>query len=151
MEQTCLLIYQTGETQYGLRLESVEQVVRAVYITPIAGVPSNVCGVVKVRGELLPVIDLRCGSGANFSPVGLDDQLIIVQTQTRRVILLVEAVLGLYQGNPRSELDSSALLGDSRELVGAVTTQEGFILIQNIDEFFSLIEESQLERALVSA
>jgi purine-binding chemotaxis protein CheW len=151
MEHTCLLLYQTGETQYGLHLDSVEQVVRAVYITPITGVPSSVCGIVKVRGELLPVIDLRADQNVGFRPVSLTDQLIIVHTRTRRLVLLVEAVLGLYQGEPHVEVGTDALLADSRNLAGAVTTREGFILIQNIEEFFSLAEESQLDQVLATA
>lgn len=151
MDDRCLLLFQAAGTQYGLRLDAVEQVLHAVHITPISGVPANVCGIVKVHGSLLPVIDLRSRNSSAPRPVALSDQLIVVQTPSRRVLLLVEAVLDLYFGDAHSEVGTESLLADAKQLEGAVTTQDGFVLIQNIDRFFSLGEERQLRQALASA
>jgi purine-binding chemotaxis protein CheW len=54
-----LLVFELAGTPYALPVESVREIVR---IRPIAGmprVPSEVRGVISLRGEILQVIDLR--------------------------------------------------------------------------------------------
>ena len=48
-----------GEEEYGLDLLRVKEVIRAREITRLPKVPSFVKGIINLRGDVIPIIDLR--------------------------------------------------------------------------------------------
>jgi len=54
-----LLVAEIGALRFGLRLSDVREVVRAVAIDPLPGAPDIVEGLINVRGEVVPVLDVR--------------------------------------------------------------------------------------------
>src|SRR5277367_233894 len=54
-----LVVFDLEEQRYALRLSAVEQVVRAVEITPLPKAPEIIRGVVNVHGRVVPVYHIR--------------------------------------------------------------------------------------------
>ena len=57
-KQHWFFIFYDGRESYGLSPESVKEVVSVTHTTPVPFTPPWIDGVVSIRGEILPVIDL---------------------------------------------------------------------------------------------
>jgi hypothetical protein len=56
--------FEVNDRSYALPLEQVVEVVRMVAVTPLPDAPAGLAGVVNLRGQLIPMIDLRPRFGA---------------------------------------------------------------------------------------
>lgn len=54
-----LVTFTLGGDCYAVEAGLVREVVRLVSLTPVPGTPPSIAGVINLRGELLPVVDLR--------------------------------------------------------------------------------------------
>jgi purine-binding chemotaxis protein CheW len=96
--QLCVL--RVGAEEYVVDLARVDEVLRVPPVTPLPRAPAFLEGVVNLRGEMLPVVDVRRrlgvpkGQGQAFSPGGKPrnlERLVVCRIGRRRVGLIVDA------------------------------------------------------------
>jgi purine-binding chemotaxis protein CheW len=110
-----------GDEHYALPVETVLEVARPASLTPVPGAPAHLLGVMNLRGEVLPVVDLAALSGLRGP--GEPTVIVVVEAGGARAGLAVDAVLGVGDLPAPSPTDtareyvSSAALADG-ELVG---------------------------------
>ncbi|MEW6160517.1 MAG: chemotaxis protein CheW [Verrucomicrobiota bacterium] len=143
-----LVLFALEEQRYGLRLSSVERVLRVVEVTPLPKAPASILGVINVHGSVLPVFNPRNRFQLPLRPVRLNDQLILARTNRRRAALLVDEVLGILEHPAGAMISSEVVLPRLEYVEGVVKFWDGLIFIHNLDSFLSLDEENVLERAL---
>ena len=90
-----LLVFQAGGEFYALSMESVREVERLGRVTPVPGAPPFMRGLVNLRGEILPLIDLAALIGKK--PGQSAQRLIVARAGAADpvVALLVEELNGL--------------------------------------------------------
>ena len=54
-----LILFNLGNTLYGIPIEQVSEINRLEEITPLPKAPQFIEGVINLRGNVVPVIDLR--------------------------------------------------------------------------------------------
>lgn len=54
-----LVIFKLGNEEYGVDIMQVKEIIRTTTITKIPQVPTFVEGIISLRGEILPIIDMR--------------------------------------------------------------------------------------------
>lgn len=91
-----VLIVAIGGRLWGLPSAGVRELLRAVEITPAAGLP-GVEGVIDVRGELVPVLDIRGRLGLPPKRVEPSDCLVLVD-RGGSAALRVDGVVELIPG-----------------------------------------------------
>lgn len=79
------------------RLEEVREVVRATGIEPLAGARAPVTGLLVLRGQPVPVVDLRGGSGEPDAP----GDVLVLQVAEGVLGLAVDKVVAVL---PESDL-----------------------------------------------
>ncbi|MCC4605021.1 chemotaxis protein CheW [Xanthomonas campestris] len=81
-----------GEQTYALELLKVQEVVLPVPLLPLRGTPSAMLGIMNLRGQVVPVIDLGIHLGA--SPVDMDVQtrVVVLEENGETMGLRVSAV-----------------------------------------------------------
>ncbi len=84
------ILFELAETAYGIAAAAVQQLEMIDQITPVPNTDPDVAGVVLLRGQVIPVLNLRCRFGLEPIPVTLRSRLIIVIHGARRVGLLVD-------------------------------------------------------------
>ena len=60
-----LVCFRLGEEDFGVNINNVQEINRMVEITKIPQSPAFVEGVINLRGQIIPVIDLRSWFGFN--------------------------------------------------------------------------------------
>lgn len=84
------VLFQVGGTDYVVPAADVIQMESFAGATHVPGAPPHVAGLVQLRGQVLPVIDLRVRFG--LAPVERtgDSRIVVVAEGERRVALLVD-------------------------------------------------------------
>ncbi len=84
------VMFQVGGTEYVVPAADVMQMESFSGATEVPGAPPHVAGVVQLRGEVLPVLDVRARFGLAPQDRSPDARIIVVQREERRVALLVD-------------------------------------------------------------
>jgi purine-binding chemotaxis protein CheW len=92
-----VLIFEAGGRRFGLAA-ALREIARAVAITPLPGGPASVAGVINVRGNMVPVIDVRRALGLAPGAVALSDHLVILHVDGAPLALRVDRALELHAG-----------------------------------------------------
>lgn len=145
----CRLVLLTVAGQsFALHLDAVDRVVRMVEVTPLPGAPEAVEGVVDVHGEVIPVVSIRRRLGLASRALAVSDSLMLVQTRHRRIAVIAESVPGVVERPTADFVSSRDIAYGSRQIEGVLKTDDGLVLIQDVDRFFSPEEAQSLDLAL---
>jgi len=87
-----LVVFRVGPTHYGLDIEAVEEILAPQPVTPLAGAPSGVLGLIDVRKKVVPVFDLHWKFGVPRKESDPSARMILVETDDGPVALLVDSV-----------------------------------------------------------
>ncbi|WP_197443597.1 chemotaxis protein CheW [Maioricimonas rarisocia] len=92
-----LLVFRLDDRCCGLRIAHVREVLRAVAISPLPGEHPELEGLVNVRGEAVPVLDLRTRFGLPRRPIALTDCLIVLSQPGRLAAVRADAGVDLHR------------------------------------------------------
>lgn len=101
MVSDAFLVFLVAEQRFALPVEGVERVVAAAETSPLPDAHPFVLGVVNVRGEAAPVVDLRQRLGALSREMALSDRFLLVRDEGRLFALLVDGVEGVFSLQPQ--------------------------------------------------
>ena len=145
-----LCLFTLDERRYALTLLCVERVVFVVDITPLPKAPPVVLGVVNVKGDIVPVYDVRRRFRLPQRAINLTDQLMIARTSQQTVALLVDSVDGVIEVAEEDIAAAQGILPDIEYVQGIVKLPDGLVLIHDLEQFLSAEEERTLDEALKS-
>jgi purine-binding chemotaxis protein CheW len=132
-EMATLIVFSLDDAEYALNVEKIVEGLRMVAITPIPESPDSVCGVINLRGRVIPILDLRRRLGLTPRPFDLRSPILVADDQDRFVGLVVDEVVQMLT-LPANAIDGPEALGRSRQAVSAVArTGERLILILDLE------------------
>jgi purine-binding chemotaxis protein CheW len=93
------LIFRLEDTEYGIEILNVREIVTMIPITPVPNVPPYIKGVINLRGRVIPVTDLRLRLGLKASVCTDRTCIILIQTGDEKDQnmkgIIVDAVSGV--------------------------------------------------------
>ncbi len=143
-----LVLFNIEENQFALHLESVERVIHSVFVTELPKSPDVIIGVINLEGIIIPVVDLRKRFNIKLKEIHPNDQFIIAHTESRVVALVVDKVGDVIEKATNEIISNKDVLPNLPFVKGLIATNDGLIVINDLDNFLSLEEEIILERAL---
>ncbi|MCC8555011.1 chemotaxis protein CheW [Xanthomonas hortorum] len=81
-----------GEQTYALELLKVQEVVLPVPLLPLRGTPSAMLGIMNLRGQVVPVMDLGIHLGASAVDMDLHTRVVVLEENGETMGLRVSAV-----------------------------------------------------------
>lgn len=73
------LTFALGPEEYGLEILKVREIIGYMEITAVPQTPCHVKGVINLRGQVIPVIDLRAKFGMEITDVTEETCIIVVE------------------------------------------------------------------------
>ena len=143
-----IVVFTIDELSYALFLNAVVKVIHAIEIRHLPKAPEIITGIINVKGQIIPVVDIRKLLGLAAREIDLDDRLIIADTGKRQVAILVDSVTGISDLVSGQMSFAGDTLSFAEHIKGVAKTDDGLILIYDLDRFLSLDEEMELEQAL---
>ncbi|MGL6177259.1 MAG: chemotaxis protein CheW, partial [Vibrionaceae bacterium] len=102
--------FMLGSETYGINVMQVREVLRYTEIAPVPGAPSHVLGIINLRGNVVTVLDMRTLFGLEPSDVTNETRVIVIETSTQVVGLMVDSVAEVVYLKS-SEIDTTPTVG----------------------------------------
>lgn len=139
------LTFTLGEETYALDILSVKEIRGYEAVTKIAKAPEFVKGVINLRGEIVPIVDLRLKFDVGEATYTEFTIVIVLHVQDRFVGIVVDAVsdviaLTAEEVRPAPEF---GVAFDSRFLKGLAQAGDQMVILLNIEKLISS-DEMQL-------
>lgn len=89
------VVFALDGQQYGIDIMSVREIRMMQPITFLPGAPEHICGVINLRGSIVPVCDLRVRFAETCTEPSQSHAIVIVAHENRQYGLIVDEVLDI--------------------------------------------------------
>ena len=122
--------FSVGDEDYGLELLRVKEVIRVRQITWLPKAPSFVKGIINLRGDVIPLIDLRERFGLESVDQTAQTRVIVVEVEGRLTGMIVDSASQVVR-IPADQIDPPppVLGGLAREFITGVGKFEDKLVI----------------------
>ena len=150
IESNQLLTFKLGSETYGIVINKVREILTYPVVTPIPDASRWVKGVINLRGEVAPIIDLRVRFNINSEPIYNERTIVIaVKTEDSRMIGLVVDEVSDMENVELDKLYPAPDMGTSiapKYLRGLFKKEDKMIVILDIDKILDKEEMQRLSR-----
>jgi purine-binding chemotaxis protein CheW len=87
-----LVSFRLGSEEYGVDIAQVQEIIRLVEITHVPRAPHFMEGVINLRGQLIPIIDLRTRFGMPRVAATKSTRIVVTEIANKRVGMVVDSV-----------------------------------------------------------
>jgi purine-binding chemotaxis protein CheW len=142
-----LVIFKLGVEEFGvdiLQVREIEKLDQAVTRVPKS--PVFVEGVINLRGEIVPIVDLRKRFGLSVRPICLDTRVIIVEINETLVGMIVDQVVEVFRLN-MAEIQQAPEITktvDSYFINGVAKINDRLVVLLNLERTLSQDEAREL-------
>lgn len=123
-----LVFVEIEHKRYALPARDVVEVLPIVEPTPMPAWPTDALGVINVRGELLPLVDVAPLLGRPPITIRTSSLIVVVLAFDRRWGLVVDAVHGVERGRIRRSEQPEATDGPS-VMLGVTVEANGLVVV----------------------
>lgn len=140
--------FKLGEEEYGVDILQVKTIERMMPVTRVPKAPSFVEGVINLRGEIVPVIDLK--KRFNLPPGQITDntRIIIVALEDITVGMIVDSATEVIQ-LPQEAIEPAPTIAgsiDSNFLDGVGKLDGKLLILLNLSKVLKPQEVNQLSQ-----
>jgi purine-binding chemotaxis protein CheW len=147
IKQHSYLIFRINNSLYGISTHSVQEIFLLPELTPIPEAPKGVVGVIDLRGEILPVMDLNLRFGQQTFKYSLTDQVIVLGNANLNLGIIVQEVSEV-RNIPETEItdeikhnQQSTAVESHKFIAGVVKSQKDILVIINLENLLRYISE----------
>jgi purine-binding chemotaxis protein CheW len=143
-------MFSLGDEEFGLGIEHVQSIVRYEEATPVPRAPEAVQGVVNMRGQVIPVLDLsKRLRKAEFTPGPLA-RIIVAEGEGGIVGLAVDAaheVVSIPVTEIQQAPETVLTAETSAAFEGVTETESGLVILLDLDEAVPKAEYARVAEA----
>jgi purine-binding chemotaxis protein CheW len=152
-EEKQFISFTVGAEQYGLELMRVKEVIRMRHVTWLPKAPSCVKGVINLRGDVVPIVDLRDRFGLEPVEQTAMTRVIVLEVEERSVGIVVDSASQVMR-LPADQFDlPPQIMGEvARDFITSVgKVGESLVIMIDTDRILSTEEMSQIAGSLAAA
>lgn len=151
------LSFRVRQARYALPIELVREIIEYGQITTVPMMPPCIHGVINLRGNVVPVLDLAARFGAELTVPGKRTCIIIIELELneiqQRIGLVVDAVDAVLDIDA-SEVEAAPPFGTGIRtdfIAGMARDERGFTIMLDVRRVLSLEDILEINRALAHA
>jgi purine-binding chemotaxis protein CheW len=151
--QDQIISFKVGDEEYGLEILSVREVIRIKEITKLPKAPDFVTGVINLRGDVIPIIDLRKKFGLSFREYSEMTRVIVVEVERKLMGMVVDSVSHVIRIGQDQIVPPPTLVGgiSADYIRGVGKLDERLIVLLNIGKILTSEEKIELEKINVQS
>lgn len=155
MNEQSYLIFKLNRSYYGIPTIAVKEIFFVPEVAVITEAPPGIFGVLNLRGELLPVLDIYQQLGQLRPSFQLTDSMIVLECQSQRLGIIVSQV-DEVQAIPTDQI-TTCLYGQSGEslqdviIIGIATLKNSIVTILNAELFLQYVTAPNIPNPNVDA
>lgn len=150
-ESLQIICFKLEDTHFASDIQMVKEIITMMDIRPIPRSPDFVKGVINLRGQIIPVVDLRKQFGLKSFQTEKDSKIIIFNHDSRFVGFIVDEVSQVIRKASKEIMAPPPIMMigiDSRCILGVFTDGKKYTLLLDLTKAFSEEEAQLLESIL---
>lgn len=134
IQQICTFFL--NSTRFGIEVEDVQEIIKQQPLTSVPLASPDICGLMNLRGQVIPVVDLPCRLGLRLMSCSIGEQPVynvIVRSTDDVVSFVVDGIGDIMDCSPESLEPPPATLDPHirSSLKGAYKLEHDFLLVLN--------------------
>ena len=152
-ESTQVVSFKLGPEEYGVDIAQVQEINRMVAVTNVPRAPVFMEGVINLRGQLIPIIDLRTRFGMPRAEHTKNTRIVVTEISSKRVGMVVDSVsevlrLPLDAIEPAPDMITGV---DTEYIRGVGKIDDRLIILLDLAKIVTGSEKRELETADVES
>jgi purine-binding chemotaxis protein CheW len=148
-DTTQVVSFKLGSEEYGVDIAQVQEINRMVAVTHVPRAPQFMEGVINLRGQLIPIIDLRSRFGMPRAEHTKNTRIVVTEIGAKRVGMVVDSVsevlrLPVEHIEPAPEMITGV---DTEYIRGVGKIEDRLIILLDLAKIISGAEKRELESA----
>lgn len=147
------LTFKLADEVFAFDVAKVREILELVSLTKVPQTPDYMCGVINLRGSVVPVIDLRLNFGMQRTDKTVNTCIIVVEVrlegETIVLGVLADSVQEVVEMEP-DNIEPPPQLGsklNTQFIKGMGKIDKNFVMILDIDKVFSSDQLSELQES----
>lgn len=126
--------FQVGSNKFGINVIKVKEIIQPIAVTFIPHAHTNVEGIVQLRGEVLPVVNMAKVLGLPKVEKSDQEKYIVAEFNKSRVVFHVDNVTQIHRISwNQIEKPSDIYQGSSSHVIGVIKRDEEMILLLDFE------------------
>jgi len=126
--------FEVANNKFGINVIKVKEIIQPIPVTFIPHVHPHVEGIIQLRGEVLPVVDMLKVLGIPTENRNPQQKYIVAEFNKQRVVFHVDNVTQIHRISwDQIEKPSDMYQGGSSQVIGVVKSQDEMILLLDFE------------------
>ena len=145
MEVTKYTVFKIGNEDFGIEIAKVVEILNKQKVYSLPELPSFLSGVITVRGEVVPLLDLRKRFG--IQPTEAKELIIVVRYDSEKIGLLVDEIKEIIPFDSKEITTPPTIFKGLKKnyLTGLGKKDDRIIILLNIDYLLTSEEKMILK------
>lgn len=150
MQSTKQAVFMLGEEEYGLDIMDVNIIEKVIPVEPVASFPKNLKGIIRLRGDVIPVYSLRRKFGLEDIAADDDTRFIITNSNGNLVAYEVDRMMEIVQLEPDQILEAPSVVKnkDTSYMKAVTNVHDRLVIILNHDGILTEDEQSKIKAVI---
>ncbi|MGE8206702.1 chemotaxis protein [Heyndrickxia sp. NPDC080065] len=135
-----IIEFEVQNSSFGINVIKVKEIIQPLPVTFIPHVHSFIKGIIQLRGEVLPVIDLKKVLDLGDSDNKENEKYIVTEFNQQKVVFHVHNVTKIHRISwDQIEKPSDMYSGDTTQIIGVIKRSEHMILMLDFERILTEI------------
>jgi purine-binding chemotaxis protein CheW len=148
-----VVTFALGSEEYGVDIAQVQEINRMVTITHVPRAPQFMEGVINLRGQLIPIIDLRSRFGMERTDRTKNTRIVVTEIGSKRIGMVVDSVSEVLRIPVEQIEDAPDLVAgvDTEYIRGVGKMGDRLIIMLDLARIISGTEKAELQKLEAAA
>jgi purine-binding chemotaxis protein CheW len=148
-----VISFSLGREEYGVDIAQVQEINRMVTITRVPRAPQFMEGVINLRGQLIPIIDLRARFGMDRAERTKNTRIVVTEIGSKRLGMVVDSVSEVLRIPVEQIEDAPDLVAgvDTEYIRGVGKLDDRLIIMLDLARVISSAEKAELQKLVAAA
>ncbi len=147
-----VIAFMLNEEMIGINIKNVTKITKKLDISPVPKTPEHIVGVMNLRGNIVPVVNLKKMLNLPNSNELNQEYIIIIDTEIGNIGLLIDQVVGAITIEDKEVLPApiNSIGIDSKYVIGVIITNEDpethhkdLLILLDTDKLFNKKENQE--------
>jgi chemotaxis signal transduction protein len=122
--------------RYALPIGRVREIQQIVAFSDVPAGGAGVVGMVNLRGQVIPAVDMRQLLGLPSREYNLETPMVIAETRGKLVAMIVDEVRDVFELPPGCMQDAPTLHQLASKMIGVARLGDGLVYVLDLDLLF---------------
>lgn len=138
--QVC--IFELSDRLFAVSIFNVQKIMERAEITPVPTTPHFLRGVINLRGEIVPIVDIREVLNLPAKPPSRESRILILNIKEVWLGIFVDAIKEVTRLAKRTLQPEAEHVGisDGRFISNIIQYKDGFLVLLDLDNLYQAIQ-----------